>query len=135
MGDWYLIGLAAGLGVAFGVVAAGIVPRVLFAIVPAVVAGAVTGYLLWDVAEAVAGGIGGAAGAFGATPIVAGALRRGGTRSGLALFVALGAVAIALVALIPVAGYLAVLAVPALGLRVRAKTPERHAGLRTLARD
>jgi hypothetical protein len=66
---------------------------------------------------------------------VAGALRRGGTRSGLALIVAAAAVGLAAVAFLPVAGYLEAVALPALALRLRRSQAERYAGLRTLARD
>jgi len=86
-------------------------------------------------AEGVGGALGGVAGGVGATPIVTGALRRGGTRAGLALIVGLAAVGVAALAFVPVLGYLEAIVVPALGLRVRAAAPDRHAGLRTLARD
>jgi len=66
---------------------------------------------------------------------VAGALRRGGTRGGLATLVGLGAVGVAALAFVPGLGYVEALALPVLGLRLRRKTPERYAGLRTLARD
>ena len=38
-------------------------------------------------------------------------------------------------AFVPVAGYLEAVALPVLALRLRRRTPERYAGLRTLARD
>ena len=79
MGSWYWIGVCAGLGVAVGVLLAG-----LFA----------------------------------------------GTRIALT-----AALVLAAVAWIPVAGYLEVVLVPALGARLRGRTPERYAGLRSLARD
>jgi hypothetical protein len=87
----------------------------------------------WD--EAVAGAVGGLAGGFGAAPIVAGSLRRGATRGGLAALIGLSAVGVAALAFVPGAGYLEALALPLLAWRVRRKTPERYAGLRTLARD
>src|SRR5829696_506770 len=97
-----------GIGTAVGVFATALVPRALFAVsVPAV----------------------------GATPIVTGALRRGGTRAGLALIVGLAAIGIGALAFVPAVGYLEAVVVPVLGLRVRAQAPDRHAGLRTLARD
>jgi hypothetical protein len=74
-------------------------------------------------------------GGLAATPVVSGALRRGGTRAGLALLVALGAVVAAGIAFVPALGYVEAVVLPALALRLRAKTPERFAGLRTLARD
>jgi hypothetical protein len=101
----------------------------------ALVVGAAVGYALRDWSGAVGGAVGGALGGFGAAPIVAGALRRGGTRGGLALLVGFGALGVAVLALIPVVGYLEAVAVPLVGLRLRARAPERHAGLRSLARD
>jgi hypothetical protein len=135
MGDWYTIGLLVGLGVALGILASTVVPRWIVAAVAAAVVAAVIGLLVdnWD--EALGGAIGGVAGAVGAAPVVAGALRRGGTRGGLALFVGLGALGAAALAFVPVVGYLEALAVPALGLRLRSRAPDRHAGLRTLAKD
>jgi hypothetical protein len=135
VGDWYLIGVVVGIGVALGVVAAAVVPRWLIAAVVAAVVGALLGLLVQGWGGAIGGAVGGIAGSMGAVPVVAGALRRGGTRGGLLLFVALGALAIAALAFIPVVGYLEAVALPALGLRMRSRAPERHAGLRTLARD
>lgn len=135
MGAWYWIGVAVGLGAALGVLAAALVPRALLAAGAALVAGAVVGYLLRDWGGAIGGAAGGIAGGLGAAPIVAGALRRGGTRGGLALLVGLGALAVAALAFVPVVGYLEAIVVPIVGLRLRARAPERHAGLRSLARD
>jgi len=135
MGGWYTIGILAGLGCAFGIVAAGVVPRYAVAVIAAVAVGVVVGLLVWDWDEALGGAVGGVLGALGATPIVAGALRRGGTRGGTALLVGGGAVVAAGLAFVPVVGYLEALALPALGLRLRRREPDRHAGLRTLARD
>jgi hypothetical protein len=135
MGAWYTIGLLAGLGVAVGIAAAAVIPRAIATILAGAVVGAVAGILIGDWSDAVSGAIGGAAGGFGAEPIFAGALRRGGTRSGLAVFAVGGAVAAAAVAFIPVAGYLEAVVLPALALRLRSRAPERYAGLRTLAKD
>jgi hypothetical protein len=135
MGAWYWIGVVLGIAAAFGVVAAAVLPRAVFAAAAAVVAGLVLGYLVreWDgLAE---GAIGAVAGVVGAAPVIAGALRRGGTRAGLAVFAALAALVVAALAFVPVLGYIEVIALPLLGLRQRARAPERHAGLRTLARD
>ena len=137
MGDWYAIGLCAGIGVAAGVLASGVLAgprRALPAILAlGVAAGIVTGSLVdnWD--EAVAGAVGGLAGA-ACAPVVSGALRRGGTRLGTALLVGLGALALAALALVPVVGYLEVVALPALALRMRGRAGERYAGLRSLAK-
>ncbi len=135
MGGWYWIGVALGLGVALGVLVAVVVPRAVLAVAPALVAGAVAGYLVHGWSGAIAGAVGGGAGVLGAIPVVAGALRRGGTRAGIGLFVGLGALALAALAFVPVVGYLEALAVPLVGLRLRSRAPERHAGLRSLARD
>jgi hypothetical protein len=135
MGDWYTVGLAAGLGVAVGLLAAGLVPRRYVAPLVAAVVGVGIGFLVenWD--EALGGLVGGLAGGLGATPVVSGALRRGGTRGGLAALVGIGALAAAALAFVPFAGYLEAVVLPALGLRLRSREPDRHAGLRTLARD
>ena len=135
MGAWYWIGVFVGVGAAFGLAAAAAVPRFAVAVLPAAALGAVIGYVALSWPEAVGGGVGGIAGAAGAVPVVAGAARRGGTRGGLAFFVLIGAVVVAALAFVPALGYLAVVALPALGLRLRARLPERYAGLRTLARD
>jgi hypothetical protein len=135
MGAWYWIGVLAGVGVAFGLVAAAIVPRWLVAAVLAAVVGAAVGLLVFGWPEAVAGGVGGIAGAFGAAAVVVGALARGGTRGGVALLVVAGAVVVAALAFIPILGYLLVGVAPAIGFRLRSRMPERYAGLRTLARD
>jgi hypothetical protein len=84
-----------------------------------------------DVVGAAAGGL---AGSFGAVQIVRGALRRGGTRGGIALLVAGAAVVVVGLAWVPVVGYLEALALPALAARLRRRAPERYAGLRTLAK-
>ncbi|MDQ3874607.1 MAG: hypothetical protein M3322_03500, partial [Actinomycetota bacterium] len=62
-----------------------------------------------------------------------GALRTGGTRLGTAILLSLGAVGVAALALVPGLGYVEALAVPALGARLRRRTVERYAGLRSLA--
>jgi hypothetical protein len=135
MGAWYEIGIFVGLGVAIGVLAAGIRPRPLVAGVVGAALGFAVGIGIASWEEAVAGLVGGIAGGLGASPVVSGALKRGGTRAGVAILVAGGAIAVAALAFVPVLGYLLALAVPAAGLRLRSRAPERHEGLRTLARD
>jgi hypothetical protein len=135
MGGWYTIGILAGLGAAFGVLAAGLVPRFLVAAIAALAAGVLVGLLVFGWPEAVAGAVGGVLGSLGATPVVSGALRRGGTRGGTALLVGAFAIVVAALAFVPVLGYLEAAALPALGRRLRRREPDRHAGLRTLARD
>jgi hypothetical protein len=135
MGGWYWIGVLAGLGAALGVAAAGVVLRWPFAAAIGAVAGAAIGFGVFQWDEALAGALGGIAGAFGAAPLVNGALRRGGTRLGLAVFALLGALVAAGVAFIPILGYVEAVLLPGVGLRSRRRTPEQHAGLRILARD
>jgi hypothetical protein len=138
MTDWYTVGLFAGLGVAVGIAVVGILGGRRFdSLAPliAAVLGIALGLVLADVEEAVAGGLGAALGAFGSAQLVRGALTRGGTRAATGFFVVLGAVFVALLALVPVLGYVEAIAVPALGLRMRRRAGKRYAGLRTLARD
>ena len=139
MGSWYWIGVCAGLGVAIGVLLAGVLGATRVLLVGAMALagglGVVVGLALgqWD--EAIGGGAGGVLGALGAAQLVAGTLRRGGTRLGTALFMTAAAVIIAVLAWIPVVGYLEAAVVPALAARLRGRVPERYAGLRSLARD
>jgi hypothetical protein len=138
MHDLYRIGIAAGAGVAIGLVATGMLARAPRAtLLAAVVAGAAAGALAYavfgwraGVAAAIAGLLAGAS----AGTFLRGALRRGGTAGGTALlFVLAGAVALAL-ALIPVVGYLEAVALPVFAARARKRAGEKYAGLRTLAK-
>jgi hypothetical protein len=139
MGSWYWIGVCAGLGVALGVLLAGFLAGTRAAIAAALVLAAAGGVAIgfalgqWD--EAVGGGAGGVLGAIGSAQLVAGTLRRGGARFGVALFIGLAAVLLAAIAWIPAAGYLEATLVPAFAARLRGRAAERYAGLRTLARD
>ena len=139
MGSWYWIGVCAGLGVAAGVLLAGLFAGTRIALTAALVlaagAGVAIGFGLgqWD--EAIGGGAGGAIGALGAAQLVLGTLRRDGARFGTAVFVGVAAVVLAAIAWIPIAGYLEAAVVPALAARLRSRVPERYAGLRSLARD
>ena len=139
MGDWYTIGLALGLGIALGTLFAGLLSATPLgrgaAVVLAGVAGALVGTFIEDWTELVAGAAGGVVGAAGAAIIVAGALRRGGTRAGLALIVAAVAAGLAALAFVPIAGYLEAVALPFVAVRLRRNQAERYAGLRTLAKD
>jgi hypothetical protein len=135
MGSWYTIGLLAGVGAALGVLAAGLFPRLVAAALGAAAVAVGIGFAWFDWDEAVAGAVGGVLGALGATIIVTGALRRGGTRGGTAVLVGLAAVVTAGLAFVPALGYLEAVVLPALALRLRRREPERYAGLRTLARD
>jgi hypothetical protein len=139
MGDWYTIGLALGLGTAIGVLFAGLLSATPLgraaAVVLAGAAGALAGAMIEDWTEIAGGAIGGLVSAVAAAIVVAGALRRGGTRGGLALIVAAIAAGLAVLAFVPVAGYLIAVAVPVLALRLRRTQSERYAGLRALAKD
>jgi hypothetical protein len=135
MGGWYWDGVYMGLFVAAGVLAAAIVPRAAIAAAIGGVSGFVVGLLVFDLDEAIFGAIGGVLGGIGAAILVAGALRRGGTRGGTGALVGFGALLLAAAAFVPIVGFLEAAAVPALGARMRRREPERHAGLRTLARD
>jgi hypothetical protein len=139
MGSWYWIGVCAGLGVGIGVLLAGLFAGTRIALTAALVLAAAAGVGLglglgeWD--EAIGGGAGGTLGALGAAQLVMGTLRRGGARFGTAVFVGIAALVLAAVAWIPIAGYLEAALVPAFAARLRGRTPERYAGLRSLARD
>lgn len=139
MGDWYLIGLLAGLGAALGVLFVGLLGAARTALVVALVAAAAIavgiGFLVDNYDEAIAGGLGALSGTIGARQVVGGALRRGGTRGGTAVLVAGVALVLAGLAFVPGLGYLEALALPALGARLRARAAQRYAGLRILARD
>jgi hypothetical protein len=135
LGAWYWIGVAAGVGAALGVLAQGVLRDPRLAAPIGVVAGAGVGYLLQEWLGVAAGAAGALLGALGSSPVVRGALARGGTAGGTAALVAGAAVVIGLLALVPVLGYLLALALPAFGARLRRRRGERHAGLRILARD
>ena len=139
MGDWYTIGLALGLGIALGTFFAGLLTATQLGRVTAVVlagaAGALVGTVVDDWAELVAGVAGGVLAAAAVAIVVTGALRRGGTRAGLALIVAALAAGLAGLAFIPIAGYVEAVVLPFLAVRLRRTQAERYAGLRTLAKD
>jgi hypothetical protein len=138
MGNWYWIGVFAGLGVALGIAAAAGLAGRRWALLAPLLAAAIAvalGVTFADVEEAAGGGAGGILGAAGALQLVGGALGRGGTRVATALLVMIGAAVVAALAFVPVLGYVEALAVPALGMRLRRRAGKRYAGLRTLARD
>ncbi len=138
MGSWYTIGLCLGLGLGIGVVLVGILgSNVLGAGVSAIVGvalGAAIGIAIGDPAELVAGGVGGFLGALASAAVVHGALRRGGTRTGIAAYVGALGLLICVLALIPAVGYVEAVAIPLLAARMRGREAERFAGLRTLAK-
>jgi hypothetical protein len=139
VGDWYWIGVCAGLGVGIGALVAALLGATRAALAAALVIAGGLGVLVglglgeWD--EAVGGGAGGVLGSVGGAQVVAGTLRRGGTRFGTAAFVGVAALALAALAWIPAVGYVEAAVVPALAGRLRRRAPERYAGLRSLAKD
>lgn len=135
MGDWYTIGILAGLGAAIGVACTGALRRAVAGVVTAIVVSVVIGFAFgqWD--EAAGGAVGAACGALGSAPLVSGTIRRGGTRGGTATLLALASLVGAALAFVPIVGYLEAAAVPLLGARLRRRAPDRHAGLRSLAKD
>lgn len=138
MGAWYWIGVFAGFGVALGIAAAALFAgrrTSLLAPFLAAAIGIALGIVFAGAGEAAAGGVGGILGAAGSLEVVRGALARGGARLATGLLVAGAAVVVALLALIPLVGYLELVAVPALGVRLRRRSGKRYAGLRILARD
>jgi hypothetical protein len=130
VGGWYWIGVAIGFGVAIGVFAGGVLgASSVGTVVAAVIAAALGGLAGWEI-----GGMGEIiGGAAGASRLLQGTLRTGGTRAGTAVLLGAAAVVLAALALVPALGYLEAIAVPALGVRLRRRTPERYAGLRSLA--
>ena len=134
MGAWYTIGILAGLGTAIGVACTGALRRALIGLVIAVAISIALGFAFTGWAQALAGAVGAACGSLGVAPIVSGTLRRGGTRGGTATLLALSSLVGAGLAFVPVVGYLEAIAVPLLGARLRRRSPDRHAGLRTLAK-
>jgi hypothetical protein len=138
VGDWYWIGLAVGLGAALGVLCAGALASSRLGTLLAVLIAAGGGLLIglgigeWD--EAIGGAIGGVLGVGGSAQFVQGALRRGGTHLATAIWIALAAVLIGALALIPIVGYLEAAALPVVGARLRTRAPKKYAGLRSLAK-
>ena len=138
MGAWYTIGLCLGIGLGIGVVLIGILGSNLLgagagAIIGAAL-GAAVGLGIAGTAESIAGGVGGFLGALSAAAVVHGALRRGGTRIGIAAYVGVLGLLICVLALIPVVGYAEAVAIPLGAARMRGRQAARFAGLRTLAK-
>jgi hypothetical protein len=139
VGDWYLIGVtvgvAVGVGVLFAALIAGARVGVAVALAAAAAAGVGIGLAIGEWDEAAGGAVGGILGAAGASQLVRGTLRRGGTRAGTALLLGGAALVVAALALVPVVGYVEAVVVPALAARLRRRAGDRYAGLRVLARD
>lgn len=135
MGDWWTVGILVGLGASVGVAATGALRRAIVGAVIAAAAAVAIGLAFGDVDDAAGGLVGALCGAFGSAPLVSGTLRRGGTRGGTAALLAGASIVGAILAFAPIVGYLEAIAVPVLGWRLRRRSPDRHAGLRTLAKD
>lgn len=139
MGSWYWIGVCAGLGVAVGVLLAGVFAGTRIGLTAALVLaagiGVLIGFGLGEWGEAIGGGAGGVLGALGAAQLALGTLRRGGSCFGTAVFFGVAALLLAGLAWIPIVGYLEAAVVPAFAARLRGRAPERYAGLRSLAKD
>jgi len=135
MGDWWTIGIFVGLGTSMGVAATGALRRAILGGVVAAVIAVALGLVFGEWDEAAGGLVGAACGAFGSAPLVSGSLRRGGTRMGTATLLAGASLVGAILAFVPIVGYLEAVAVLVLGWRIRRRSPDRHAGLRTLAKD
>ncbi len=138
MDDWYLIGVTLGLGIAAGVLFAGILAGLSFGWITstlgALAVGVVAGLLVHDWTGAGGGVVGALIGTFSTAVVVRGALRSGATIGGTAVILIGAAVAVALIALIPAAGYVLAVVLPVLAVRRARSEPERYAGLRTLAK-
>jgi hypothetical protein len=138
VGDWYEIGVALGLGLAAGLLLAGVLAGwrygLVASVVGALVIGVAAGLLVKGWLGLPGSLLGAVIGSVSASIIARGALRRGATPGGTAFIVASAAVAVAILALVPVVGYVLAVVVPALAARRARNEPERHAGLRTLAK-
>ena len=138
MGDWYTIGVTLGIGLGLGVIVSGLLAANAvgtgIAVVLGVAGGAFAGYLIGDTAETIAGIVGGLLGALAAAVVVRGAMKRGATRMGVGTYVGVVGVLVLMVSLIPVAGYVVTVLLPALAVRMRGRQAARYAGLRTLAK-
>jgi hypothetical protein len=138
VGAWYTIGLCLGLGLGLGVILAGLLgSTTLGASAAALIgtaAGAIAGLLIGETVETIGGGVTGFLGAVSAAAVVHGALRRGATRVGTAAYLGMAGIAVCLLALIPLVGYVEAVGVPFLAARMRGRQAARFAGLRTLAK-
>jgi hypothetical protein len=138
MYDIYEIGVTVGMGLALGVLIAGILAGWRHGLVASTVGalgiGLVAGLLVHGWLDVPGGVIGGMLGAISASSIVRGALRRGATLGATAMLLIGAAIAIAFVSIIPVVGFILAVVVPVVAYRRARAEPERFAGPRTLAK-
>jgi hypothetical protein len=137
VGAWYTIGVALGWGLGVGVILSGVLGVSARGLVVAAVLAAAVGaafMLPLGTAQAIAGGVGGIVGAVTASVAVRGALRRGATRRGVAAYMAGIGLLLIVLGGVPVLGYVEAVVLLVLAARMRTREPERHAGLRTLAK-
>jgi hypothetical protein len=139
MWDVYWVGVFLGIGVGLGIGLAGLIGGVRWGLAAAAVVaaavGAGLGLLLAGIEDGVAGGLGGLIGAVGTQRLLSGTLRRGGTRGAAAAILVGSGVLVAILAFVPLLGFLEAVVIPALAVRIRRREPSRYAGLRMLARD
>jgi hypothetical protein len=138
VGNWYEIGITLGLGIAAGLLLAGILAGWRYGLVTSIAGALAVGVLAGLLVKGWIGLpgalVGALIGAVSASIVARGALRRGATPGGTAFIVGSASIAVALLALIPVAGYVLAVVVPAAAARNTRRQPDRHAGLRTLAK-
>jgi hypothetical protein len=138
MGDWYEIGIMVGLGVAAGIAFAGILAGLRFGVAStllgSIVVGVVVGLLLNGWLGAAGGVVGAVVGSVSAAMVVRGAGKRGATAGGTALLLFAAAILVAMLALIPVVGYIEAVVLPGLAARRSRRGPDKYAGLRSLAK-
>jgi hypothetical protein len=138
VGNWYTIGLCLGLGLALGIVVTAILGANVVGVgVGAIVGmglGVLVGLAIGQTEEAVACAAGAVVGSLAAAVAVRGAFRRGATRFGTGAYLSAVGILVALLALVPIVGYVLAVAVPVLAVRMRGRQAARFAGLRTLAK-
>ena len=138
MDDAVDIGFTLGLGLAAGLLLAGIFAAWRFGLVASLLGALLVGLaagLLVRGSIGLPGAFAGALiGALSASIIARGTLRRGGTPGGTAFLFVLAAILVGMVALIPFMGYVLAVLVPVAAVRRARQEPARHAGLRSLAK-
>jgi hypothetical protein len=122
--DWYVLGVVFGLGVAAGAAAAGALRQPLWVVLAVIAAAAALVLALallpwWTLAAFLA-----------ALVVTFVSLRRLSAEA-----IPAAVLAAAVLAAIPLLGYLAVVAAPVAGARLNRRADSRHAGLRILAKD